>query len=194
MAERSVLPRLSFDTDIDIDVANRDVILSDFPHVMAKMETGVKHNTGIYLQNIPVDPFTNISTIDYKEATGLGYFKIDVLNNFVYELVRDEEHLLELMVEPDWTLLYNKIIFEQLVHVANHYNLLLEMPEAIDSFEKLAMFLAIIRPGKRHLAGKSWAEVAKTVWEKPLDGGYHFKCSHSIAYSHLVGVHLNLLQ
>ena len=66
------------------------------------------------------------------------------------------------------------------------------MPEPIDSIPRLAMFLAIIRPGKKHLIGNTWAEIAKTVWDKAEDG-YTFKKSHSIAYAHLVVVHMNLL-
>jgi hypothetical protein len=54
------------------------------------------------------------------------------------------------------------------------------------------MFLAVIRPGKKHLIGLPWKEVAKTVWDKGTDG-YIFKRSHSCAYSQLVVVHMNLL-
>ena len=67
------------------------------------------------------------------------------------------------------------------------------MPEAIDTIEKLAMFLAVIRPAKRHLIGKPWAEVEKTVWTKPTDGSYYFKKSHSVSYAHLVVVNINLI-
>jgi hypothetical protein len=66
------------------------------------------------------------------------------------------------------------------------------MPEAVNSVPRLAMFLAIIRPAKRHLIGLPWAEVAKTVWNKPADGGYFFKKAHAISYAHLVLVHMNL--
>jgi hypothetical protein len=66
------------------------------------------------------------------------------------------------------------------------------MPEPIDSITRMAMFLAVIRPGKKHLIGKSWREVSQTVWSKDADG-YAFKKSHSIAYAHLVAVHANLL-
>ena len=67
-----------------------------------------------------------------------------------------------------------------------------KMPEPIDSIPRLAMFLAVIRPAKKHLIGLSWKEVAKTVWDKDSDG-YTFKKSHSISYAHLVAVHMNLL-
>jgi hypothetical protein len=56
----------------------------------------------------------------------------------------------------------------------------------------MAMFLALIRPGKRHLVGKSWSEIACTVWES-TDEGYTFKKSHAVAYAHLVVVNMNLL-
>jgi len=53
--------------------------------------------------------------------------------------------------------------------------------------------LSVIRPSKRHLIGLKWAEVAKTVWEKPNDDSYYFKKSHAISYAMLVQVHMNLL-
>ena len=55
------------------------------------------------------------------------------------------------------------------------------------------MFLAVIRPAKRYLIGKTWAEVEKTVWEKPTDDSYYFKKAHAISYSHLVVVNVNLI-
>jgi hypothetical protein len=67
------------------------------------------------------------------------------------------------------------------------------MPEPVDSIPRLAMFLAVIRPGKKHLIGKTWSEVAKTVWDKGTDG-YVFKKAHAIAYANLVVVHMNLLR
>jgi len=54
------------------------------------------------------------------------------------------------------------------------------------------MMLAVIRPGKKHLIGKNWRDIAKTVWDKGSDG-YTFKKAHGVAYAHLVVVHMNLL-
>jgi hypothetical protein len=67
------------------------------------------------------------------------------------------------------------------------------MPSSVDSIPRLAMFLALIRPAKRHLIGQSWNEVSKTIWDKNNDG-YSFKKSHAVAYAHLVVVHMNLLE
>jgi hypothetical protein len=97
------------------------------------------------------------------------------------------------MREPDWARLYDPEVCAKLMHVNGHYDLLLQMPEPVDTIARLAMFLAIIRPAKRHLAGKTWKEVAETVWDRPADDTYYFKKSHSIAYSQLVVINLNLL-
>ena len=134
-----------------------------------------------------------MSSIDYSDAEKRGYFKLDLLNVHVYNYVKDEKHLIDLMREPDWSKLKNKNFVEKLIHLGNHFNTLRSMPEPIDSIPRLAMFLAIIRPGKRHLIGKTWKEIAKTVWDKDEHGGYSFKRSHSIGYAHLVAVHANLL-
>jgi len=67
------------------------------------------------------------------------------------------------------------------------------MPEPVDSIPRMAMLLSIIRPAKRHLIGKTWEEIAKTVWERPIDNTYYFKKSHAVAYAHLVVVHMNLI-
>ena len=183
--------------DIDLDLADRQQILSKIKHIPAAIienDTIKKHNTGIYCQEIPVNGFTGLASFDYKEAEYRGYFKLDFLNVNVYQQIKSNDHLLQLMnKEPDWSKLYDKEFCEKLIHVGNHYNTLIEMPEAVTSIEKMAMFLAIIRPAKRHLIGSTWAEVAQTVWQKPTDDSYYFKHSHSIGYAHLVAVHMNLL-
>ena len=97
------------------------------------------------------------------------------------------------MREPDWGMLKDKEIFKKLIHIANHWYSATAMPEDINSIPRLAMFLAIIRPAKKHLVGKSWSEVAKTVWEADAEE-YSFKKSHAVAYANLVVVHMNLLK
>jgi hypothetical protein len=134
-----------------------------------------------------------MASIDYTEAEERGYFKLDLLNVHVYENVKDELHLVTLMQDPDWTMLKNRNTVEQLIHLNNSFNIMQRMPEPIDSIPRLAMFLAVMRPAKKHLQGLTWKEVAKTVWDKDSDG-YSFKKSHAIAYAQLVVVHMNLLK
>jgi hypothetical protein len=186
---------MKFNSDIDIDLGDRDVLLDKIHHIpasMRKVDPMRKHNTGIYVTQIPYDPINDMSSLDYAEAETRGYIKLDLLNVHVYNQVRDEKHLVELMKEPNWDKLKDKQFVEQLIHLGNHYNTLCKMPEPVNSIPRLAMFLAVIRPGKKHLIGLPWSEVNKTIWEKD-EGTYSFKKSHSLAYAHLVVVHMNLL-
>ena len=187
---------MKFKSDIDIDFPNRDAALKLLRHHPAGIIRDgnlIKHNSGIYVTDIPVDPFTGVTSIDHKAAEERGYTKLDLLNVSLYTQVTSEEHLNELMQqEPEWDKLYDPEFCAKLIHIGNHYDLLLKMPEAVNTVARLAMFLALIRPGKRHLVGKTWSEVAKTVWDTDTEG-YAFKRSHSVAYSHLVVVNMNLL-
>ena len=97
------------------------------------------------------------------------------------------------MNEPDWAVLKERAIVEKLIHLGNSYDLIQRMPEPIDSIPRLAMFLAAIRPAKRHLIGRTWKDVNETVWDKDPTG-YSFKRSHAVAYAQLVVVHMNLLK
>jgi hypothetical protein len=186
---------VKFQSDIDIDFADRQQVLDLLnvtPASIIRDGKLVKHNTGVYATDIPVDPFSGSASLDYNDAEDRGYMKLDFLNVHVYKNVPNEAKLVDLMREPDWTKLYDSSICAQLIHINNHYDTLLKMPEPVDSIPRLAMLLAVIRPGKRHLIGRTWKEVAMTVWDK-VEGEYSFKKAHAIAYAQLVVVNLNLL-
>jgi hypothetical protein len=186
---------MRINSDIDIDFGNRELLLNLIKHTPASMRNVTpvrKHASGVYVTPIPYDPIHDMASIDYTEADKRGYFKLDILNVHVYEQVKNEQHLIELMRDPDWEKLKDNTFVEKLIHLNGQFYNMQKMPEPIDSITRLAMFLAIIRPGKKHLIGKSWKEINQTVWEKN-DDGYVFKKSHSIAYAHLVVVHMNLL-
>jgi hypothetical protein len=188
---------MKFTSDVDIDVADRDAALAVLAHTAATIVRDnriTKHNSGVYFTDIPRDPFSGRASLDYEAAEARGYFKIDVLNVGLYQQIKNEQHLLQLMQqEPAWDQLYDPEFCAQLIHIGAHYDTLIKMPEAVNSDVRLMMFLAIIRPAKRHLIGLPWKEVAKTIWDKPEDGSYAFKKSHGCAYSRLVMVHMNLL-
>lgn len=188
---------MKFKSDIDIDFKNREDVLKLIKHTPAGiLRDGrlVKHNTGVFVTDIPKDALTGTATIDYKDAETRGYVKLDFLNVHVYNQVKSEQHLVELMnMAPAWEKLYEQEFCEQLIHINNHYNTLIKMPEPVNSIPRLAMLLAVIRPAKRHLIGLPWQEVAKTIWEKDEEEGYAFKKAHAISYAHLVVVHMNLL-
>ena len=187
---------MNFRSDIDIDFGDRDKALALLKYTPAGIIRDgklTKHNTGVYVTDIPQDPFTGYASLDYNDAEERGYVKLDFLNVNLYKQVRDEAHLVELMREPDWAKLYDRSICEKLIHVNNHYDTLLKMPEPVDTIPRLAMFLAVIRPGKKHLQGKTWDEIRAEVWVKPDDETYYFKKSHSFGYALAIVVQLNLI-
>ena len=178
--------------DIDIDFANRDVILEKIKHRVARLNKEKKHNTGVYFTEIPSNPVDNMSTVDYKTAENRGYFKLDFLNVSLYKDIKNEDHLNTLVhKEPLWTLLEHKEFVEQLFHVGEHFSILKSMKPK--SVEQLAMVLAVIRPGKRHLLGKTWNDMKETIWEKPKNNEYYFKKAHAVAYAMAIVVQINLI-
>ena len=178
--------------DIDIDFADRTVLLDKLQHRVAKLPTGKKHNTGVYATEIPHNPVDKLSTIDYETAEDRGYFKLDFLNVSIYKDVQDEAHLQELMrKEPLWELLEHKDFVDRVFHLSGHDSLLKQLKPT--SVSQLAATLAIIRPAKRHLANESWEKIMKDVWTKPTNGEYYFKKAHAMSYAMACVVHMNLL-
>lgn len=187
---------MRIDSDIDIDLGDREKLLAVIKHIPASMrnvDPVRKHPTGVYITEIPYDPVHDMAALHYVDAEKRGYFKLDLLNVHVYNQVQSEEHLVELMNDPDWSMLKVRNTVEQLIHLGNSYDLIQKMPEPIDSIPRLAMFLAAIRPAKRHLIGRTFNEINKTVWDKDHTG-YSFKRSHAVAYAQLVVVHMNLFK
>lgn len=181
--------------DIDIDFYDRSKILEIIDHTVASRlenETFKPHNTGIYVTEIPKFEEKNLSSIDYKEAEERGYFKIDFLNVNVYNGIKSEEHLIQLMEqEPLWDLLEDSSFTDLLFHLNGYGNLLKQMKPR--SIEELAMFLGLIRPSKKHLIGKTWTEIGTEIWKKPENGEYYFKKSHAVAYAMAIAVQMNLI-
>ena len=179
--------------DIDIDFANREDILKLIQHTPARQSNGKKHNSGIYVTDIPRDPVNQCAAIDYEQAEQRGYFKLDFLNMSVYQLIRDPAHYEAMLTTtPPWERLWTDHAWaSQLVHVGNYTDLLRVMKP--DSIPRMAAFISIIRPGKAHLQTCPWTEVFASVWDGDESRGYTFKKSHSISYAALVALHMNLL-
>jgi DNA polymerase III alpha subunit len=183
-------------TDVDIDVFNRDGILKDIECIFCRIDRAdgkfEKHPTGLYFQNIPRDPATNIASLDHKVANNYGYFKIDFLNVNMYEGVRNEAHLLELLDrEPPWDFFEFEEVTDKLFHLKGYSRLLTKYKP--QSVEDLAMILAIIRPSKAYLQQSGWDAIRKDVWVKVENDTYGFKKSHALAYALAIIVNLNLL-
>jgi len=184
--------------DIDIDFPDRKTVLNLIKHIPAMIDdngTFKKHNTGVYCHSVPYNPLTGTASIDYKSAEDRGYFKIDFLNVTAYKDVKNEEQLTNLLnTEPLWDLLYEKEICDQLFHINGYHNLLAELKPT--SIVELAMLLAMIRPGKKHLIPickeKGFQAIKDEIWTKTEDS-YFFKKAHAISYASVIVVQLNLI-
>ena len=182
--------------DIDIDFADREQILKLIQHTPARQivqDQVRRHNSGVYVTDIPRDPINNCAAINYETAEQRGYFKIDFLNMGVYQLVKSPKHYTEMLAAtPPWNRLWQDSTWaSQLVHIGNYTELLKSMRP--DSIPRMAAFISIIRPGKAHLQNKSWEDVFNSVWDGNDSQGYTFKKSHALSYAALVALHINLL-
>jgi len=178
--------------DIDIDFADRETVLRLIQHTPARQSNGRRHNSGIYVTDIPQDPIAGCAALDAETAESRGYFKLDFLNMSVYQLIRDTAHYESMLTTtPPWQRLWQDSAWaSQLVHVGNYTDLLRVMKP--DSIPRMAAFISIIRPGKAHLQTRPWDEVFASVWDGDSSQGYTFKKAHAISYAALVALHMNL--
>jgi len=181
--------------DIDIDLADRDQLLKLIKATPARqLHQGQvrRHNSGVYVTDIPVDPVDACAAIDYETAEQLGYFKIDLLNMTVYQLIQSPEHYAQVLdQDPPWSRLWTDPEWaSQLAHIGNYTELLKSMRP--DSIPRMAAFISIIRPGKAHLQNQPWDQVFESVWDGDGSRGFVFKQSHAISYAALVALHMNL--
>ena len=188
--------RIGMSADIDLDLPDRQQVLNLIQYTAARLEVGGqvrKHNSGVYVTDIPIDPINRCAAIDHETAEQRGYFKIDMLNMSVYQLIKSPEHYEELLaITPPWDRLWQDPVWaQQLIHVGNYADLLKDMQP--DSIPRMAAFISIIRPGKAHLQKKDWKTVFDSVWDGDASRGFIFKKSHAIGYAQLVVLHMNLL-
>jgi DNA polymerase III alpha subunit len=181
--------------DIDIDFIDREEALSHFKHIRARREENgkaMKHNTGVYMHEVPYDPINNLSSIIYDKAEEQGLFKLDFLNVSLYKGIKNEQHLTQLMdKEPLWELLEQDDFTDMLFHVNGHGQILRRLKPT--NIPQLAAVLAMIRPAKRHLIDQDWQDIMTEVWKKPEGDEYFFKKSHATAYAVAVVVQMNLI-
>ena len=193
--------------DVDLDVKDRDRTASFFREAVVASQVVekrlAKHNTGVYFQKIPQDPINDLAAFPYKEAEELGYFKVDLIPNHVYDLVGSEEELLELLDAPvDWSWFQDERFFlgpdhrYRLTHLGKprYFRLCQIFPPK--SVLDVAALIAVIRPQKAHLINecKTLAEIRERVWEREEGAdGYFFKKSHSVAFAMLVVLHAQII-
>lgn len=180
--------------DIDIDFPNAKDIFDKIPHIRASQYSNdelIPHPSGIYFNKLPIDDKTGICSINYKETEKLGFFKIDFLSLTLYKDVKNEEHLDRLIeIEPLWEILEDEELVSDLFHVKGHFNIVNKIkPRTI---EDLAIVIALIRPGKRHLLFKDIDYIKNHIWDKDEEK-FSFKKSHAISYAMVIVIQMNLI-
>lgn len=182
--------------DVDIDVKpnfnkNRYGVRASIYN--ESEQTLQAHPSGVYIDSaMPIDLISGIAAIPYEQAEELGFMKIDLLSNTVYDNFQSKIDVLNaLNKEPDWLLFQNEKVVKTLPHIAGHFDLIqILKPKSI---EDLADVLALIRPGKTHLIDKYIKDKQSTrenLYRKPKIGMY-FKKSHAIAYACMIVCVLN---
>ena len=191
--------------DVDLDVKDRDRVASLFreaiPASQVQNRRLVNHNTGLYFQKIPQDPQRKLSVFPYKEAEDMGYFKVDLIPNHVYDLIESEAELQQLLDAPvDWDWFLDDRFYDspdhryRLTHLGNYRRLCKKFPPK--SVTDIAALIAVIRPQKAHLKKECQTieEIKERVWQREEGAeGYFFKKSHSIAFAILVVLHAQLI-
>lgn len=180
--------------DVDIDFANRDKALANTWHVPATLidAQGNRslHKTGVYFQDVPVNPLEDQCVYSTTQASEYGYFKFDLLNLNIYRDIRDEKHLDDLLSrEVVWELLEDRGIVDMLGHIKGHFDIVDKIKPK--SIVDLAICIALIRPGKRYLLSKDIKTIRDRIWL--FEEKYYYKKSHAIAYASSIVVQLNML-
>ncbi|AXH72833.1 MAG: bacterial DNA polymerase III alpha [Caudoviricetes sp.] len=180
--------------DIDIDFPNAKQVFEKIPHIRASQIINndlTPHQSGVYFNRLPIDDKTNVCSLDYKTIEDHGIFKIDFLSLTLYKDVKNEKHLNRLIdKEPLWEILEDEELVSELFHVKGHFDIVNKIkPKTV---EELAVVIALIRPGKRHLLYKDLPYIMEHIWDKD-DTKFSFKKSHAISYAMVIVVQMNLL-
>lgn len=185
--------------DIDIDIKDKNELLKNIECIEGTQSISSdglnKHNSGVFFQDIPTDPFTGLASLHYKDAEELGYQKVDFLNNHAYDLVKDRKHLKKLMAkEPNWELLKYEDFVKELYHLNSNFEIVQKWSPT--SIKELALLLAALRPAKKHLLqSNTWEEMETGgIWDKEEGDDYYLKRAHSYAYAHLIAVQMNAIE
>ena len=191
---------MTLKTDIDIDTPSTFNAASFFGSYvtkasMIKDEKLQSHPCGVYFQEIPKDPLTDLSAIPYEAAETLGYFKVDFLHLNVYNHFENKEEIKALLkVEPDWSLLNSPSIVSRLFQLSKHYDIIKKVQPK--SVIEVADVLALIRPGKAYVLNLYLRDKEKgrrELYKLDKDGNYSFKKAHAISYALVVILQLHLL-
>jgi len=185
--------------DVDIDLPTKFDPTKTFPNIvlasMIKDGNLTKHPCGAYFQNIGQDPISKVAAIPFRDATDAGFMKIDFLHLGILDDIESKAQIRALIkIDPDWDLLKDPHVVEQLFHIKNHFSLINSVQPR--SIQDLADCMALIRPNKRQLLGEYMSNrntVRPLLYRSGTDDKSSFKLSHAIAYAHNIVIQLHLI-
>lgn len=183
--------------DIDIDISPEttpDKLFNIVKASMVEQDTLKKHPVGFYFQNIPTDPITGYSAIPYKVAEDLGFYKIDMLHLNILKQFDSKDEIRNLLKKPpNWKLLHDRSIVENLFHISKHFDIVYQVKPT--SVLELADILALIRPNKIKLLDKYLRnrKVVRTeLYTKRSKSD--LRKSHAIPYALLIVLQMNIIE
>lgn len=177
-----------FDVDIDVSPVTEKERYGVQAMVYNEEQSKIlPHPSGIYLEEVPVDPVTGLCAFDYKYGDAVGVMKVDVLNNSIYKAFNSKKDVLDaLNQEVKWSEFRKRDVVENLPHLGKHFDLVEKIEPS--SIIELADVLALIRPGKEHLIEpylKNRTRTRKNLYREPKTGMY-FKKSHAVSYAMMI--------
>ena len=187
--------------DIDIDLPPSFDPKKLFPEatyasMVNKDDMLVKHNVGVYFQNVPKDPITDLCAVPFREAEKIGFFKIDFLHLDLLKYFGSKKEIRILMRKtPNWSLLLDKNVVSKLFHLSKHYSILqLVRPTSV---QEVADCIALKLPSKRNLLNpylRNRNQIRETqLYRKPVDNTQAFKKGHAVAYAYNVVLQLHMI-
>lgn len=189
--------RRTFDVDIDVKGGTDRGLYGTKCAIYVDSGRLSPHPSGVIIEDVPKDPITSLTCIDYKKCDTLGLYKVDILTNNSYNIFDSQKEMDEYRdMETDFSLLLVEKICEQLPHIGNHYELVKKVKP--DSIQELADVLALMRPGKIHLLDdylipSKRIMVRDNLYRAPRTGMF-FKKSHAVSYAVMIATVLNKLK
>lgn len=173
----------------------------------SKLEHGrmVYHASGLYFQHMPLSPNATktrpMAAYPHAIAKSKGFMKIDLLSNrhlfWFGSGLRRRDAYLDLLSHPEFPWdrfvlesLYGKGMNPKIAQLAKWFRFARMYPPK--SVDDISVLVALVRPGKKHLQGKSLDDVRAGIWQDDNGGSPDmvFKRPHAVATAMTVCLHM----
>lgn len=154
--------------DVDIDIKDRNKLLEHLDYIPASKSDGTKHTTGIYVQDVEVNPATGYAAINFHHHEAI---KFDLLHLTTLDYFTSNQEVYDMAnKEPNWNLFKEEYIVKQLPHIHNHFRLV------------------------NKISPKSVADLVLILEKIREKSDYHFRKSHAYAYALNIVSVINIIE